>query len=36
MVEATEKDFGGLHVLFNNAGVSHAQDSDAVQTTEEI
>ena len=36
MVEAAEKAFGGLHVLFNNAGVSHAQDSDAVQTTEEI
>ena len=36
MVEATERAFGGLHVLFNNAGVSHAQDSDAVQTTEEI
>ncbi len=36
MVEAAEKAFGGLHILFNNAGVSHAQDSDAVQTTEEI
>ena len=36
MVEATENVFGGLHVLFNNAGISHPEDSDAVKTTEEI
>ena len=36
MVEAAEREFGGLHVLFNNAGVSHPHDSDAVETTEEI
>ena len=36
MVQKTEKAFGGLHVLFNNAGVSHPEDSDAVETTEEI
>jgi NAD(P)-dependent dehydrogenase (short-subunit alcohol dehydrogenase family) len=36
MVEVAEKEYGALHVLFNNAGVSHADDSDAVQTMEEI
>ena len=36
MVQKTEEAFGGLHVLFNNAGVSHPEDSDAVETTEEI
>ena len=36
MVQQAEKVFGGLHVLFNNAGVSHPEDSDAVETTEEI
>ena len=36
MVQKAEKVFGGLHVLFNNAGVSHPEDSDAVETTEEI
>lgn len=36
MVEAAEEEYGALHVLFNNAGVSHADDSDAVHTLEEI
>ncbi len=36
MVEAAEAEFGGLHILFNNAGVSHPDDSDAVETAEEI
>lgn len=36
MVGAAEGEFGGLHVLFNNAGVSHPDDSDAVGTTEGI
>ncbi len=36
MIETAEREFGGLHVLFNNAGVSHPGDSDAVSTTEEI
>lgn len=36
MVEAAQEEYGALHVLFNNAGVSHSHDSDAVETTEEI
>ena len=36
MVETAVREFGGLHVLFNNAGVSHPEDSDAVGTTEDI
>ena len=36
MVEAAEKTFGKLTVLFNNAGISHADDDDAITTTEEV
>lgn len=36
MVAATEKAFGKLTVLFNNAGISHADDDDSVSTTEEV
>ena len=36
MIETAEAEFGGLHVLFNNAGISHPDDSDAVETTEDI
>jgi NAD(P)-dependent dehydrogenase (short-subunit alcohol dehydrogenase family) len=36
MVKAAEKKFGKLHVLFNNAGIMHAKDDDAVSTSEEI
>jgi len=36
MVNAAEKKFGKLHVLFNNAGIMHAKDDDAVSTSEEI
>jgi NAD(P)-dependent dehydrogenase (short-subunit alcohol dehydrogenase family) len=36
MVHATEAAFGGLHVLFNNAGISHIDDSDAVDTEEDV
>ena len=36
MVETAETAFGALHVLFNNAGVMLAGDSDAVDTTEEV
>src|SRR5204862_1833398 len=31
-----EKEFGRLDVLFNNAGIMHAKDDDAVSTSEEI
>ncbi len=36
MVEATVSRFGGLHVAFNNAGIMHSDDSDAVATDERI
>lgn len=36
MVYATEQTYGALHVLFNNAGIMHSQDDDAVNTTEEV
>jgi len=36
MVEAAESAFGRLDVLFNNAGISHAADDDAVATTEGV
>jgi NAD(P)-dependent dehydrogenase (short-subunit alcohol dehydrogenase family) len=35
MVAHAEREFGGLHVLFNNAGIMHASDDDAVSTSEE-
>jgi len=34
MVAAAEKAFGKLNVLFNNAGIMHAKDDDAVSTDE--
>lgn len=36
MVAATEKAYGKLTVLFNNAGISHADDDDSVSTSEEV
>ena len=36
MVQATEDSFGGLHVMFNNAGIMHGDDGDAQSTSEEI
>ena len=36
MVKATEEAFGKLNVLFNNAGIMHSQDDDAVSTDESI
>jgi len=36
MVAAAEKAFGKLDVLFNNAGIMHAKDDDAVSTSEEV
>ena len=36
MVAAAEKAFGRLDVLFNNAGIMHAKDDDAVTTSEEV
>lgn len=36
MVSAAEESFGRLDVLFNNAGISHIADDDAVSTEEEV
>ncbi len=36
MVEFAEKQFGKLNVLFNNAGIMHHQDDNAVTTEESI
>src|SRR6185369_15072402 len=32
MVRAAEESYGQLNILFNNAGISHARDDDAVNT----
>jgi NAD(P)-dependent dehydrogenase (short-subunit alcohol dehydrogenase family) len=36
MVSAAEEAFGGLHVMFNNAGIMHGDDGDSQSTSEEI
>ena len=36
MVQAAESEFGRLDILFNNAGIMHPEDGDAVATEEEI
>ncbi len=36
MVRVAEETFGKLDVLFNNAGISHIDDGDAVSTEEEV
>jgi NAD(P)-dependent dehydrogenase (short-subunit alcohol dehydrogenase family) len=36
MVAAAEQAFGSLHVLFNNAGIMHGSDDDAVNTDETV
>ncbi len=36
MIVQTEKTFGKLDVLFNNAGISHAEDDDALNTSESV
>ncbi len=36
MVAETEQTFGALHVMFNNAGISHIDDGDAESTEEAI
>jgi NAD(P)-dependent dehydrogenase (short-subunit alcohol dehydrogenase family) len=36
MVQAAEDSFGKLNVIFNNAGISHARDDDAVNTEEDV
>jgi NAD(P)-dependent dehydrogenase (short-subunit alcohol dehydrogenase family) len=36
MVDAAQEAFGGLHVMFNNAGIMHSDDGDSQSTTETI
>lgn len=36
MIAAAEHQFGKLDVVFNNAGISHANDGDAQSTTEDV
>lgn len=36
MVQFTEKEFAGLHILFNNAGIMHSADDNAMTTDEAI
>lgn len=36
MVQAAESTFGRLHILFNNAGIMHSRDDDAVHTEEDV
>lgn len=36
MVAIAEKEYGKLTVLFNNAGISHADDDDSISTTEDV
>jgi NAD(P)-dependent dehydrogenase (short-subunit alcohol dehydrogenase family) len=36
MIRTAEETFGRLNVLFNNAGISHAKDDDAVTTDEDV
>ena len=36
MIATAEREFGRLHVLFNNAGIMDSRDDDAVSTDEEV
>jgi NAD(P)-dependent dehydrogenase (short-subunit alcohol dehydrogenase family) len=36
MIRRTVERFGGLHVLYNNAGIFHPEDGGTVETTEQI
>jgi NAD(P)-dependent dehydrogenase (short-subunit alcohol dehydrogenase family) len=36
MVKVAEASFGKLNILFNNAGISHANDDDAINTEEAV
>ena len=36
MVTQAEKKFGKLHIVFNNAGIMHGKDDDAVSTPEDV
>jgi NAD(P)-dependent dehydrogenase (short-subunit alcohol dehydrogenase family) len=36
MVQTAEEKFGKLHILFNNAGIMHSSDDDAINTEEDV
>jgi NAD(P)-dependent dehydrogenase (short-subunit alcohol dehydrogenase family) len=36
MVQVAEESFGKLNIMFNNAGISHADDDDAINTSEAV
>ena len=36
MVDFAEKEYGGLHALFNNAGIMHSDDGDSQSTEEAV
>ena len=36
MIAAAEEAYGKLDILFNNAGISHAEDDDAIATSESV
>ncbi|DBA04487.1 TPA: hypothetical protein N0F65_010083 [Lagenidium giganteum] len=36
MVKLAEKEFGHLNILFNNAGIMHSSDDDAISTQEDV
>jgi NAD(P)-dependent dehydrogenase (short-subunit alcohol dehydrogenase family) len=36
MIAAAEQQFGRLHVIFNNAGIMHPEDGDALSTSEAV
>ncbi|MCP5096443.1 MAG: glucose 1-dehydrogenase [Chloroflexi bacterium] len=36
MVQAAETTYGKLDIMFNNAGISHAHDDDAINTSEDV
>lgn len=36
MIQTAEETYGKVDVLFNNAGISHANDDDAINTTEDV
>ena len=36
MVARAEKEFGALHILFNNAGIMHSSDDNAITTEEDV
>lgn len=36
MVQVAEKEFGKLNIVFNNAGIMHGRDDDAISTEEDV